>query len=104
MNNNNNFLAFCAQFNNYSGYVPSKHTFCGHRWVFKESSKQVVDYGGVMVYGVHAHWRCIYCGKNRYKIFKGEPFNVYTRKMIAEYYATSSIWQPKSLYRQMEFI
>jgi hypothetical protein len=43
------WLAFAAQFNAQSGYVPSKHTFCGHIWDFKLTLRQVVYYGGSMV-------------------------------------------------------
>lgn len=98
----NNWLAFCAQYNEYSGYVPSKNTFCGHIWSFQEGLKSIVNYGGVMVYGVHAKWKCKHCGKLRFKIYKGEPFKVYNRKQIAEFYATGS-WGSQPRYRQMEF-
>lgn len=97
----NNWLAFCAQFNDHSGYVPSKNTFCGHRWEFKDGSRQIVDYGGVMVYGVHGHWVCKTCGKHRMKIYKGERYNVYNRKQIEE--MQKNYPRRKPIYRQLEF-
>lgn len=99
--NETNFLAFCAQFNEFSGRKPTIGAFCGHEWIFKKCSVQVVDYGSVMVYGTHGHWKCEWCGKERTKVYKGNKFKVHSRKEIENYYKTD-IWVKPP--KQMEFI
>lgn len=87
----NDFLAFCAQFNELSGRKPIDGLFCGHEWKYISYELGVVDYGGVMVYGTHVHWKCKWCGKHRYKIYKKWGFKVYKRNY-------------KIFPKQMEFI
>jgi hypothetical protein len=101
-NMTNAFLAFCSQFNKQSGRKPIDRLFCGHEWEFINSELGgLVDYGGPIVYGTHVHWKCKWCGKHRYKIFKGDRFKIYTRKEMEEKYKKMNYKKP---LKQLEFI